>query len=441
MNFFKKIDNYLLHYYPSLWVTRVHYFLPIGLGLVLLIYLVNMAIGWSPKEAVSNAEWPIFIMIIPVLIYLVYWFIFQSRYNVVKSGGKMSYGSEYLNFFLYALVFTVAYFFILVVPFSNDQKIKNAISYEELIKDIKALNEGNSIVNQEGAFEPHGSDKFEMWESEFVYDYYLDKVETEYDEGVIILTRREALERIENYVKTYNKYVYNGISDSPAVILADRIAGAQDYDDYDYYDYGYYDTQWEVQSKIDHILDLYQHRYSIWSEPWFWKISFAFIGWLALLVWIFKQMNLRHFVFGFISICLTPLLVAIIGAVLFGLIFSYGSDDAAVKVALYLVLIAYFIVGLLFIRGYLQNKLNQSAYVMSMFFNFWIPLFPLFIYGLIMVNRRYDYYSYYNGYEDRIYLGLTLEELLYWICVFIGIASIAAFKPIYTKFRSLPLQK
>lgn len=443
MKLLKKIDDYLLHFYPSVWITRLHYFLPIGLGLILLIFGINVGIGWNPKEEMPNAEWPIFLMVIPVLIYLVYWFIFQSRYNVEKSGGKMSYGASYLNFFLYALVFTVAYFFILVIPYSNDQKMVNAVSYDEVKEDIAHLNQGNSIVNFEGEFKDLGNGNYRISPSEFVYVYSaVDYLETSYaGEDDVVLTRREVLRRIENYVASFNKYTRSEISDSPEKILDKRLKGEyydSDYDNYGYY--GYDNSNYSIGRKLSRIQGLYVSNYfNIWAEAWFWKISFALIGWLALLVWIFKEMNLRHFVFGFISICLTPILSAIILAILFGLFYGYSSGDSAGRIAIQLVLILYVVVGVYFVRGYLQNKLNQTAYVLTMYFQFWIPIFPLFVYGLMIMSRNYYYNAFYP--KREVFFNLTPEELVYWICILIGLASIAIFKPIYAKFRSLPMEK
>lgn len=442
MKFFKKIDDYLLHYYPSIWITRVHSFLPIGLGLVFIIYLVNMLVGWNPKETMPTSEVSVLIMIIPVLVYLVYWFIFQSRYNVTKSGGKMGYGAEYLNFFLYALVFTVAYFFILVVPYSNDMKMKYAVGYEEVKEDIRHLNEGNGIVNSYNTIEELGNNKYRIWETNFIYDYndYAYETMVEDGDGAITLTRREVLQRIEKYVTAYNKYTRSTITKSSEEILSDCLAGEGVHDEY-YYGYYDYEGTWQVENKISHIRDLHEgERYSMWGEPWFWRISFAFILWAALVVWIFKQMNLRHFVFGFISICLTPLLAALVGAILFGVIYRYSYGQTGEKVALNLVLFAYVIVAFFFIRGYLQDKLNQTSYVLSMYFHFWIPILPLFIYASVLARRRYDYYSYYYDHQYEVF-GMKEEEFVYWICMLVGISSIAFFKPVYAKFRSLPFVK
>ncbi|NOQ72837.1 MAG: hypothetical protein GQ574_12575 [Crocinitomix sp.] len=439
MKLFKKIDDYLLHYLPSIWVTRVHSFLPIGIGLILIIYLGNLAIGWDPKGDKPESQLPVLMMIIPVLVYLVYWFIFQSRYNVSKSGGKLTILEEYLNFILYACVFTVAYGLILVVPYSNDHKMTIAVGADEVKQDIIYLNDGNSIVNEEGGFAMLDNNTFEITESNFVYDYYYyDDYDYEYgtEEEELTLTKREVLERIENYVGAYNKYTYGTITRSPEMILEDRINNDVPYDDYDYY--SYYDGSWGVSNKVSKIRRLHDNTgFSLWGEGWFWKISFAFIGWLALLVWIFKQMNLRHFVFGFISLCVTPLVGGILGAILWAIFYSSYRSNRIEDLFFVFILIAYAIVAFIFIRGYKQDRLNQSAYVMSMYFNFWVPILPLFVYLSIISLNQYNFAGYYHD----PYSGYDPWDVVYLICVLTGLASIALFKPVYSKFRSLPMRK
>jgi hypothetical protein len=435
---FKKIDDYLLHYFPSIWVTRVHSFLPIGLGIVLLIYLGNMAIGWNPKGDRPESEWPVLMMVIPVLVYLVYWFIFQSRYNVTKSGGKLTILQEYLNFFLYACVFTVAYSIILVIPFSNDQKMTFAVSHDEVIQDIEYLNDGNSIVNREGAFVALDNDTYRVTESNYVGksyydDHYYEKDPYNSTDDVVVLTKRQVLERIDNYLASYNKYTYDVNTKSAEMVLSERINDETPYN-YNYYDF--YGGSWSVSGKVSKLRRLHEGTgFSFWDEVWFWRISFAFIGWLALFVWIFKQMNLRHFVFGFIAICLTPIVGGIVGGIIYGLFYSsYRSNDIE-DVFLMLILLAYAIVALIFIRGYKQDKLNQTAYVMSMYFNFWMPILPLFLYLSMMSLNGYSY----NHYYRKEIMGFDTEDVLYFFCVIAGLATIAIFKPVYAKFRSLPM--
>ncbi|MFT5821972.1 MAG: hypothetical protein ACI8ZM_003228, partial [Crocinitomix sp.] len=315
-------------------------------------------------------------------------------------------------------------------------KMAIAVGADEVGQDIEYLNEGNSLVNEEGNFDVMDNNTFRITESNFVYDYYYYDDYSEYGnvEEQLTLTKRQVLERIDNYVAAYNKYTYNTITRSAEMILEDRINNDVPYDDY----YNYYDGSWSVSSKVSRIRRLHTGTgYMLWDEPWFWKISFAFIGWLALLVWIFKQMNLRHFVFGFISLCLTPLVGGILGAIIWGIFYSSYRSNRIEDLFFVFILIAYAIVAYLFIRGYRQNKLNQTAYVMSMYFNFWIPLLPLFVYLAIISYNRSNYYGHYR---DKV-LGYNAEEVVYILCIILGLASIALFKPVYAKFRSLPMRK
>lgn len=439
MKLFKNIDAYLLRHFPSVWITRVHIFLPIGLAVVALIYLLNVVGGWNPKNAVPNGENFVIFMVIPVIIYLVYWFIFQSRYNVLKSGGKVNVFQEYLNLFLYASVFFVAFLFLIVIPLSNDQKMAFSVGSDEFARDAKALNLGNGIMD---GYDPitEGSDGLYSFQEQRFVTYWNNNYD--FDEGgiedgqTVNLSRREVLMRIDDFVNAYNKYTRHEIDLSPEHILVERLAGnsvMQGSNDY-YDEYSYYDP-WDssVSYKMNKLYAIHVGAGWSWNNDiWFWRVTIGVIFWLALVVWIFKQMNLRHFVFGLLAICLTPLVVGILGVLFF---MAFESHDSA-QYALNLVLFAYAVVAFLIIRGYLQDRLNQSAYVLTMFFHFWLILLPVFIYGRISVTRNYYYYSA----RSKIF-GMDEEVFVYWVVFALGLVSVVLFKPLYTKFRSLPMNK
>jgi hypothetical protein len=432
VNILRKIDNYLLHNLPSLWITRVHYFLTLGLLIFASLFFGNLLLGWNLKDDVPESETSIILLIIPVLIYLVYWFIFQSRYNVSKSGGRMTLGKEYLNYFLYMMVFFMAFFIILAIPLSTELKIKNSISKEELKRDIANLNRGNNIVNSTGQFYQINDNLFEMQEVEFFdpffYDYndmYFSDLDVE-ENPLRKYTREELLAIIQVYITTFNEYTYDMVTASPENILKDRINGTTEY--------SYYGNDlWTVNSKLTTIARAKDRSifFNRDFNEWFWKTILAIIAWLSLLVWIFKQMNLRHFVFGFIAICLTPILIGIVGLILFE-IFRFQGDEGGI-IALTMVLITYFIVGLVVMKGYVAERLNNWSYVLTMYLHFFIPLIPLFFFLLILLSVDYDYWN--RSQENLIF------NIVYWISFFVGLISIAVFKPIYEKFRALPAKK
>ena len=150
MKLYKKIDNYLLHHFPNIWITRIHVFLPIGLVVMAIVYLINVyVIGWDVSQNIPDYT-GVPTLIIPVLIFLIAWFVYQSRYNVEKSGGKLSILGEYFNYFIYFLVFSTALLLVTSIDYTNDVKVLNTINDKEFVKDIKNLNRGNSVMNYPG---------------------------------------------------------------------------------------------------------------------------------------------------------------------------------------------------------------------------------------------------------------------------------------------------
>lgn len=429
MKLFKKLDDYLLHHYPSVWITRVHIFLPLGLGIAAVLFSLTLSLGWNPKNEMPRNDIAVVLMIIPVLIYLVYWFIFQSRYNVAKSGGKMTIGLEYLNFIIYLLVFLTAFLIISAIPLGNYQRIRNAINEEELKSDVEKLDRGNSLMNQntEIIFLENGTISYypstftwysyPMFENEF-YDYSEPYNEIQQ----VHVSRNQAEQIISDYIQSYNKYAQYEIHESASQILNEIQAGTYYLD---YNEYGY-DYTWDVQQKVSNLV-----RYSVYgwygeySEMWFWKIFLGIMAFGSLLVWIFKQMILRYFVYGLISICLTPLLVAIIGVILFELIGFRGNEEF---IGSGVVLLFYLLFTIISIQAFRSDTLKPVAYFITMYLNFFFALLPFFLWMFFIYDRNY----YYDPFSENT---LNVLYVLGWV---FGAGSILLFKPLYSKFRSLP---
>jgi hypothetical protein len=429
MKLFRKLDNYLLHYYPTIWITRIHSFLPIGLGIALLLFLITASVPWNPADDEPDNSISIVLMIIPVLIYLVYWFIFQSRYNVSKSGVRMPLSFEYLNFLSYMLVFFTAFLITSAIPLGNYQRMHNSINEEEFKSDVKALDLGNSLVFGNGSVRFTENETISFIPSDFVYyynysDYSYDYSEEYSTKSEITVSRNQAEQIISNFIKAYNKYTYNGIHKTSKEILAEIELNG--YTSNLYNDEYYYDSSWDVQFKISNVFRCMEDGwYGEFSEGWFWKISLGVMAFLSMLVWIFKQMKLRQFVFGFISLCLTPLFAGIIAVIIFELLQIRSNEEHVISMV---VLAFYIFFTVISIRAFMSSTLHNTGYVITMYVQFFLPLLPLFLW-LFFANH--NYWSYYYDFEPT-------ANFLYFSGWVIGLASIAAFKPLYTKFRSLP---
>jgi hypothetical protein len=429
VNILKKIDQYLLHHFPSVWITRVHIFLPIGAFIVALLYWGNRLIGWDRKDDLPKDGAGFLYLIIPVLIYLVYWFIFQSRYNVLKSGGKMSIGKEYLNFSLYFLVFFVAFVSFLAVPISDNVNVRNVCSPAEIRQDHLNLDYGKSIVNAEVVATEIRPGIYKFGINPFAYSFHED-IQIQFQEFdpddyryTVTWSKEKIYEVIEAYVASFNKFKYpdEQIRKSTESIFTDFI-NTNEYGSTNNYYHGY-----DVQRKISRIERLQEQ--SFWMgrdfDSRFWKISCAIIAWIALIVWMFKQMKLRQFIFAFISMCLTPLLFGIIAGIYFGI---FRMDDPSGY--LVLILLCYVVIILTVFGGYFSYRYSPTVYVLTMYLQFFLPLIPYFVFALLLIGND----TYWSREQD-------LFNSFYWASVLIGLSSIAVFKPIYTRYLNLPENK
>ena len=373
MNLFQKLDNYLLHHFPNIWVTKVHVFLPIALIFMGIIYTFNvLLIGYNVKNPFPEAGWGVTLMVIPVLVFIVYWFVIQARYNVEKSGGKLSIPLEYMNFFLYFLMFVVSYILVSFIPFTNDLKIANTVEKIEISQDIKNLNIGNSIIYNNEVVRLSGNrykirytnfvDSY-YWKGDYEYtesivedlvennpdkdeDYYKEKLVNyedykkktipKYVQNLYILaTKNQVKEIVTNYINSYNKYTNNEIIASATTITENELKGnGQDFN-LNYYqpfpnnDYRYNSWRNTVSYKIEYIARLKLRNNGAFEANYgdseVSKIIFSWLLMLSLFVWIFKQIHWRDYLFGILALVLTPVLAGILG-VFFG-VFMEADED------------------------------------------------------------------------------------------------------------------
>ena len=488
MNLFQKIDNYLLHNFPNIWVTKVHIFLPIAIIFMLIIYVFNVIlIGYNIKNELPTAEWGITLMIIPVLVFIVYWFVIQARYNVEKSGGKLSIPLEYMNFFLYCLMFAVSYLLVSFIPYTNDLKIAQAANKTEIKEDIKNLNAGRTILNNNDLIETRGN-RYKIkyinyinsyyWELENINDEASDAVEAveasievvkedyensnsergyyeekfiKYEDYLknpipkntnnlfILATSNQVEEIVANYSFSYNKYTKNEVTATARQITENELKGnMQDYNynyyntNYDNYDYNYSSWRNQVDYKVEHLARLkIQNNGAFQANYGNSEVSKIIICWLlmmSLMVWIFKQIHWRDYLYGILALALTPVIVGIIG-VFFG-VFMRADEEFLFA----LVFIAYILAIIFTIKGFISNYKSRFSIVVTMYLQIWLPILPLFYFFFM-----YEVY-YRNNYEVRSDYRAD-ADIMFYSCLIIGLLSIGLFKLIYKKMRLLPNHK
>ncbi|MGV6860274.1 MAG: hypothetical protein ACWA41_00790 [Putridiphycobacter sp.] len=431
MKLFKQFDNYLLRNHPNIWITRVHIFLPIGLILFALIFAFNaFVISYNIQEDFPRSESSVFLMVIPILVYLVYWFVFQARYNVEKSGGKLNFVQEYVNYFLYFSIFFIAYLLIIVIPLSNEYKIYKSVPKEKVFSDLKKLNKGHAFFNYSGNNVTVESGKYTYHQIELVspkyysgnswvdnWDYYY---EPDYHYGEeITVTRNQLKQILTDYIDTYNQYAhpYNQIHDDPDEMITYTIdEGIDNGYGYDYYDYMHTNVEKKFRTLVKLNNTSWLHDFVHYEV---FLAVIAVLAMLALMVWIFKQIHWKHYVFGLVSLALTPMVFGIFGLIYFEM---FRLDDQGFA---NIFLIAYIAVIIIVILGVMSNKKNHTAIVAGMYLQIFLPFIGI-LFAIYMDDRR-------DLFPDI--------ETIYWSGWVIGLISIPLFKLFYRKTRLLPEKK
>ena len=354
-----------------------------------------------------------------------YWFVFQARFNVEKSGGKLNIAQEYLNYFIYYFIFLLAFLIIMAIPISNEYKVSKSVSPEELKKDIEVLNLGSAVVNTNYSLSFYDG-KYNFRQTNFLNNYYYDSYGENYDESlqdnIIYVSENDLYKIIDNYKLAYNKYTQRKITESAKTIIENNFNGLlSDFNDFKYWEYGN-----QVDTKLYRIKRLQDKS---WVKVMFAKeglyIVGAMIALLALLVWIFKQIHWRYYIFGSIALAVTPILVGIIALIIFEI---FDIDE---WFAFLLVILAYIIVGIIVFTGVVSDKKSPLAIVSAMYLQLFLPMLPLFVFSLI---RSKDLYLYNPDYD-------FLFDFIYWSGWLIGLMSIGLFKLMYKRMSLLPSKK
>jgi len=428
MNFVKKIDNYLLHHYPNIWITKIHWVLPIGLTIIGLIFLFNVVLfSYDRLDPIPETSPMIIFLVILVIIGLVYWFVLQARHNVEKSGGRLSLLEEFINYFSYLLVFLVAWSIITAVPFTNEYKVDYAIDDTEFLADIDHINLGNAVVNHKSSLTKDG-DVYEFERVNFIDPANNNR--HQYSRGKkITVNHVELVQIIENYLESYNKFSEHDILDNPETIIARRVG--IDYGiESDYYDY-YYNTEsnryysysppiskmrrlnWLVIEKDRRLLKDRDFLFSM----------FSICGVLALFVWIFKQVHWKYYVYGLIALAVVPIVVGFLSFV-----FYEVSDIRPDDFVFGLMIFGYLVTSIVIFAVFFSDTLNHTSIVVAMFLQLYIPFLP------IVLVSNYDRNHVFHFTQEA-------ENNIFYISWILGLLSIILFKQFYQKMRSLPAKK
>ncbi len=422
-SFLKKLDDYLLRNYPNLWVTNVHYVLFYTLILDAILFGFSWMFGFSLKDPVPEIELSFALMIVPAILVLVFWFIKQARYNVDKNFGKLSLLRDFQNYLVYFVVIFAIYTVASVIPFTLVSKVKNSITTEELMEDVKTLNQGYVYFDGYGVFSEYGEITLHRMEYVYLYDYEYgyesnDMYGSEYGETTI--SRGQALHEIESFIKTYNKYTYNELDYRPEEVLDDALSG---------YSVGIYfdDYRESVDYKLEQIYYMKESPWAIMQfEEAYLKLIFAIVGVLALITWMFKNVHWKNFLSAMLTVILSPIPMVLVGLILFELL-NVSQDVEPVLGVIIAVNLAAILITII---PWVNQKYSYMGVICGMLLQLWTP-FSVFIYSVMIIEVN-NYYWY--NWEDFL-------ENTYWIGWGVMLLSIVIMKPYYKRMWALPKRK
>jgi len=235
-NKFRQLDHYLLQHYPALWETKIHYISVYILGSYGLVGVLSF--GWPlalNKDFPENAEISFAALSILNGLVLLWWGYKAAIYNTIRDFGQNRFWLEPLKFVSYFL----GVILLGALPFMPMLILKyrfvNLASTQELLSDLKRLNEGNIYFPSHEEARGYVDNIYLANQSdELVYDrfyfgsIYIRMVD-EYQEmesdfldwkkGPQLLQdaqkKKAAFRRISRFFDTYQKYADFPVSNQP----------------------------------------------------------------------------------------------------------------------------------------------------------------------------------------------------------------------------------
>jgi hypothetical protein len=465
--FLRNLDKRMMYRSPQLWITKIHYAIPAALFLAAILFAITSAIGYNPSDELPEQQTSFMFLLLPAIAIFFYWFVIQAQYNVDKNYGRLSIGHDYQNFFSYLIIIGTFFLVMISIPTGQLFSVDNAVSDQELRNDIRTLNTGYAYFTGDFEVKSYKSDQpgeyqpavLKVTPKRYIdyYDMYdnygwENEVERAFDdantEGEDVYTREvryeQAIEEINALAAVYNKYTYKDIHPIAKHVLANPGEYYDNQYDYDY-EYGYGNKnylRWTVEDRVEDIyrVKFKDHYMSIFNYE-FMLVMFAIIGYLALLTWIFKNVNWKNYITAGISVLVTPLIGGITALFMYEVMdINHGVEEEMIF-GLLVVLNALFL--LFVIVPLLRKKYSSLGVVCMILLQFWMPIL-IGVYGhLIMEMDRSYYYDNDYGYswEYRHEMRQWMGYVLYYGSWIFMIATIPLFKKYYAYMWAFPKKK
>ncbi len=438
---YKKIDNSFLKSNPFQWIIGWHKFLPLIFILVILAVCTGFLIPtriytYSPPFL---APLSIFIGFLSLLIFVLF-VVRQIRFNSYRIHYKIPYKKSMTTYFSFVLFILL----LAVLPFIPTEvynyRVQNKVDSitDDLKEDIETLNfsalfftdnnnkthkysKGNlsPVISKLNIVFTDSSVTINKLNHPFIYSYI------NYDLPITI-TKKEALKKINIFLKIAKKYNINITESDPNIIFNKRKAYNRNKEAFTYNLLVLKNNQqiYKVKNAYSKMLRNYQKYngdYILHDKDILYGFLF-FATILALLLWIFISVPLADFGFT----VLTGVLISIFVGILTIIVVS-SSSEFYVRIVLYLVIISIFLIA------FTSKKHTLLSRIMKILSQLLIPVFMALLFWEYFDRYRYGYY-----YDKRNEFYGFIEDIFPIVILLTIVSTVFLYKYIYRNSRMLP---
>lgn len=320
--FLKSADRWLLLNNPHIWATRIH---------ILLFWVGLLNAGWFlwgrffpvNIQDIPNQDDHLFFIVITQIIAFLYWVYQMKIRGVEQAFGRVTSPTQTRDTLITLAGVTLISLMILSFQGGMQLNIRSLISSNQLVKDVNAMNLGQSILfpeyNGRGTMSPN---HFNPLETGLPLTLSLNEKELSREELARIVksisTKEEEIRYLKAFIETSNKFrmspfAYQYAILSPKVIFSqlpdsgrNEILKTSFYEKYGE-DNAYISNpvNSEVVDNIRKVSQSYK-PISRLASPTEMGVFFFVTGWLTLILMAFKRTNLREMaIAGIAGFCMS----------------------------------------------------------------------------------------------------------------------------------------
>ncbi len=440
-NFIRRIDQDWLLNNPTLWATRIHYFLYAYTFMVAVAYLIGLTFPMSTQNLPSVEGHFAFALILSGIAFLV-WAYKASLFQVTKQFGNTNIFTQLKTQGIYLLITCM----LGIVPFLYSltlaQREARLVSNKELIYDCNVLNVGNYYLTvRRGmdmalrAEEDANLTTSEITDaamttsnySDYTADFYLSGGMGEWTSEEVVAhigkNKAEQMAQIEAFLVTLVKY------GSTSEMTANEI-----YESFQRGETQYLNDMYEVKDVLRKISQAKTGELFV-QQTEFQQFSGFFAFCLALTFFTFAATSLQTFVISVITGIVGSILVTLLGAFSAYIFDIGGSNEETFFSFAYLCLI-----GLLVAFGVFANTkprvvvARQVALTIATVLTPTIPLVSMILIGTRLNKYNYEQTDSLFMFEILVYTLFAVSTIGSWFVWNI------LYRPQLLKIQTIPVK-